>query len=173
MCGFLKTNLQLKLCLHRAEPMCRLLQLRAQLEHSERLHLKGLLFTPPRGLGVQARKNATLRKRKKPWIFCRCRVVFVAQQLPALKSRGMTCTVRAMIVLMGIPRITRMFLTKEEKPTRNIPGLWTCKLPKTSIWAALWRQEQQIQLLLQEAQRVSRYFSFPSSLKCTWSYQRA
>lgn len=35
-----------------------------------------------------------------------------------------------MIVLIGIPRITRMFLTKEEKPTRNIPGLWTCKLLK-------------------------------------------
>lgn len=47
MCGLLKINLQLKLCLHRAEPTCTLMQLRAQLEHSGRLPLKGLLFTPP------------------------------------------------------------------------------------------------------------------------------
>lgn len=47
ICGFLKINLQLKLCLHRAESMRSLLQLWAQLEHSERLPLKGLLFTPP------------------------------------------------------------------------------------------------------------------------------
>lgn len=54
----------------------------------------------------------------------------VAQQLSLFKSRGMTCIGRVMIVLIGIPRITRMLLTKEEKPTRNIPGLQTCKLPK-------------------------------------------
>lgn len=54
----------------------------------------------------------------------------VAQQLSVFKSRGMTRVLRVMIVLTGIPRITRMFLTKEEKPTRNIPGLRTCKLPK-------------------------------------------
>lgn len=47
MCGLLQINLQLKLCPHRAEPTCTWMQLRAQLEHSERLPLKGLLFTPP------------------------------------------------------------------------------------------------------------------------------
>lgn len=47
----------------------------------------------------------------------------VAWQLSVFKGWGMTRVVRVMIVLIGIPRITRMFLMKEEKPTRNIPGL--------------------------------------------------
>lgn len=42
---------------------------------------------------------------------------------------------------------------------------------ETSILAALQRHHQQIQLLLQEAERVSSYFSFPSSLKSMESYQ--
>lgn len=56
----------------------------------------------------------------------------VAWQLSVFKGWGMTRVVRVMIVLIGIPRITRMFLMKEEKPTRNIPGLSTCRQPKAA-----------------------------------------
>lgn len=93
----------------------------------------------------------------------------VAWQLSVFKGWGMTRVVRVMIVLIGIPRITRMFLMKEEKPTRNIPVLWTCRQPKPASELLCTDNSSKSSCFCQG--RVSGYFSFPAFLKCTWSYQ--